>query len=305
MAGDWLKMRHDLADDPAVIRLATSCRLDEDAVIGKLFRLWSWADRHTQAGHADGVGLDWVDRTVRCPGFAVEMVRVGWLEETGHGLTFPRFDRHCSDPAKVRALAKNRMKRIRCAPSATGAQPEKRREEIPPPPPACAGGPPDPARWATLREAWKAGPGEPWGPPEPPDEAVARLAEDGWLDAALEAIGRLRCCQYFRTPVGLPQFCGPRFVRRVLQGRYDSVNPDRKSPSRRPGDPDRRSAAEAAAEWQRAAVDPEAARARREYLEAKARKAAPPPRQEVQRTRADEDFEAARAAMLAKLKEAS
>lgn len=300
MAGDWLKMRHDLADDPAVIRLATSCRLDEDAVIGKLFRLWSWADRHTQEGHADGVGLDWVDRTVRCPGFAVEMVRVGWLEEAGHGLTFPRFDRHCSDPAKVRAQAKNRMKRIRCAPSATEAQPEKRREEIPPPPPACAGGEPDPARWATLRDAWKNGPGAPWTPPDPPDEAVERLAEPGWLDDALTAIARLRACKYFRTPVGLGQFCGPRFVKRVLQGRYDDVNPDRTP--QRPGSPEARpTAAQAAEEWKRSAGDPGRAAMRAEYLAAKAAKAAKAGRSD----REDEDLEAVRAEVLRKLKEAS
>jgi hypothetical protein len=36
MAGEWLKMRHDLADDPAVIRLADIVQLDDDAVIGKV-----------------------------------------------------------------------------------------------------------------------------------------------------------------------------------------------------------------------------------------------------------------------------
>lgn len=299
MAGDWLKMRHDLADDPAVIRLATACRLDEDAVIGKLFRLWSWADRHTMEGKADGVGLEWVDRTVRCPGFAAEMVRVGWLEETGHGLTFPRFDRHCSDSAKSRALTKNRVKRLRNAPSVTGALPEKRREELPPPPPACAGNVPDPARWAVLRDAWKAGPGEPWGPPDPPDEAVARLAENGWLDDAVQAIGRLRACAYFQTRVGLPQFCGPRFVKRVLQGRYDQVNPDRKARPAAAGE--RPPASAAAEEWRRSASDPERVRRQAEYLEAKARKAAaraaaPPERDDTERLRAE---------ALKKLREAS
>jgi|694.fasta_scaffold34675_4 hypothetical protein len=301
MAGDWLKMRHDLADDPAVIRIATACRIDEDAVVGKLHRLWSWADRHTAGGHADGVGLDWVDRTARCQGFAAEMVRVGWLEETGQGLTFPRFDRHCSESAKVRALGKTRVKRFRNAARVTDALPEKRREEVPPPPHACAGEPPDPARWAILRDAWKSGPGVPWGPPDPPDEAVARLAEDGWLDDALQAIGRLRGCKYFQNPVGLPQFCGPRFVGRVLQGRYDAVNPDRKPGPR--GQDERRPAAEAAAEWQRKAEDPEAARRRAEYLESKARKAKA--RGEDARSRGDGDFEAARAAVLASIQEAT
>lgn len=235
MAGDWLKMRHDLADDPAVIRIATACGLEEDTVVGKLHRLWSWVDRHTTDGHAEGVGLAWVDRHVRRDGFAVEMVKVGWLEETGQGLAFPRFDRHCSDTAKARALTKNRVGRHRNAASVTGALQERyqRREEYPPPPHACASGAPGPepepeqAAWETLRAAWRNGPGAPWTPPGPPDEAVARLAEPGWLESALEAIGRLRGCRYFETPVGLPQFCGQRFVKRVLEGRYDDVNPKR------------------------------------------------------------------------------
>lgn len=144
MAGDWLKMRHDLADDPATIRIAAVCGLDEDAVVGKLHRIWSWADRHTADGHAEGIGPAWVDRTVRCEGFAAAMVAVGWLEQTETGMAFPRFDRHCGQTAKARALTKNRMERLRSDPvtlrasqngepcdaaSVTNASPEKRREE--------------------------------------------------------------------------------------------------------------------------------------------------------------------------------
>lgn len=74
-------------------------------------------------------------------------------------------------------------------------------------------------------------------PPEPPDEAVERLSEPGWLDAALAAIGRLRACRYFDTKVGLHQFCGPRFVSRVNQGRYDS--PKMPKGSRKPPEDDK------------------------------------------------------------------
>ena len=136
MAGDWLKMRHDLADDPAVIRVAADLSIDEDMVIGKLFRLWSWADRHTTDGEAEGIGQAWVDRLTRCEGFGAALERAGWLEKKTGGLCFPRFHRHCSDTAKARALTAQRVKRSRNGASVTQALPEERREteEVPPPP---------------------------------------------------------------------------------------------------------------------------------------------------------------------------
>lgn len=129
MAGEWIKMRRDLPSDPAVIRIRRAVGLDVDTVVGKLHRLWSWADVHTADGSADGLDLEWLDETAGAPGFGAAMVAAGWLEVTDAGLRFANFERHNGQPAKVRALAKTRMKRARCAVSATEAQPEKRREE--------------------------------------------------------------------------------------------------------------------------------------------------------------------------------
>jgi hypothetical protein len=133
MAGEWIKMRIDLADDPAVIRIRRATGIDADAVVGKLHRLWSWADAHTTDGFADGLDAEWVDEFVGCQGFAEAMTAAGWLASEEGGIRFANFDRHNGQPAKVRALGKNRMKRIRCAGSATVAQPEeekrRRREE--------------------------------------------------------------------------------------------------------------------------------------------------------------------------------
>jgi hypothetical protein len=228
MAGDWLKMRHDLADDPAVIRLASLCELEEDAVIGKLFRLWSWADRHSRNGDVDGVDLAWVDRLSRCDGYGAALVRVGWLVETGEGLSFPRFDRHCSDTAKARALGKNRAEAHRNAASVTptpqpvtlGALPEKRREELPPLPREGF----DKAAWQKLRKAWNSGKGKQWKPVNPHPKAVERLAQPGWLEDALTAIERLPRCRFFQTAVSLGQFCGPDFVTLCNGGEYDERN---------------------------------------------------------------------------------
>jgi len=129
VAGDWIKMRLDLASDPAVVRIRRATGLDADSVVGKLHRLWGWADVHTADGSAAGLDVDWVDETAGVPGFGAAMIAAGWLEADGIGIRFTNFDKHNGQPAKVRALSKNRMKRVRCADSATDASPEKRREE--------------------------------------------------------------------------------------------------------------------------------------------------------------------------------
>jgi len=79
MAADWIKMRTDLAGDPAVIRIRRATGLDADAVVGKLHRLWSWADAHTADGFAAGLDAEWVDEFAGCAGFAASMASAGWL----------------------------------------------------------------------------------------------------------------------------------------------------------------------------------------------------------------------------------
>jgi len=268
VAGDWLKMRHDLADDPSVIRVASDLGTDEDAVLGKLFRLWSWADRHTIDGEAPGVGLAWVDRLTRCDGFGAALVRAGWLEELEGGLLFPKFHRHCSDTAKQRALTKNRVDRHRNAASVTRALPEKRREEVPPPPREASQeeGKADP--WPDFRNAWNKGTGAPWKPSEPPPAWAERIAVSGWQDQALEAIGRLSGCRFFKTPVSLPQFLGPKFVTLCLGGQYDSPRASKGSAAAPDGKP---SADELAARFH--ARDPDKERQLAQFIEAKRRRA--------------------------------
>jgi len=113
MAGDWLKMRHDLPDDPAVITMSSQTGLDEDAIVGRLHRLWSWADRQLSDGVALGVSTDWIDRLVHCDGFAAAMVQAGWLEVHDRGVCFPKFDVHMGESAKLRAKSSERQKRYR------------------------------------------------------------------------------------------------------------------------------------------------------------------------------------------------
>ena len=160
MAGDWVKLRLDLHDDPATIGIAAALGMAEDMVVGKLHRAWGWANRHTFDGNASGVTAAWLDRYVCTPGFAQAMCAVGWLVDEPGGIVFPRFDRHNSEGAKQRALtaqrvAEHRQREERAAksnasrvtagvtPPLPDALPEKRREEkskqtLPPPPPEAA-----------------------------------------------------------------------------------------------------------------------------------------------------------------------
>ena len=103
MAGDWIKMRIDIADDPAVIGMASALDITEDEVVGKLHRIWSWADKHTASGFVPRITGKWIDRYINLQGFSEQMQAVGWIVIADDGVTFPSFDRHNGKSAKSRA----------------------------------------------------------------------------------------------------------------------------------------------------------------------------------------------------------
>lgn len=157
MAGEWIKMRKCLRNEPEVISISTTLNMDEDMVVGKLHALWSWADDVSRNGHAPMVTDVWIDRYLRVPGFTQALVAVGWIEVTDDGISFPNYDRHMSQNAKTRALNSHRksMSRVNSLSSfcpddsVTKARPEKRREEKnirqEPPLPPEGGDSPEPA----------------------------------------------------------------------------------------------------------------------------------------------------------------
>jgi hypothetical protein len=139
MAGDWIKMTVQLDTDPSVIQIAAAVGLDELGVVGRLWKVWSWADQHSVDGNAVRVTCSFLDRITNCPGFAKAMRDAGWLEGRDSALTFPHFDRHNGHPAKKRALTKDRVNEHRNARSVTPALPEKRRVEKKKSPPTPQG----------------------------------------------------------------------------------------------------------------------------------------------------------------------
>lgn len=146
MAGDWIKMRVDLRDDPAVFKLAEILNIDELHVIGCLFCFWAWVDKHAVDGHVDAATSRLVDKVSMKPGFADAMVSVGWLQIDDSGVTMPNFQRHNGESAKERGLKNARQARWRAkrdadvdalpstkASTDAPTREEKRREELIPP----------------------------------------------------------------------------------------------------------------------------------------------------------------------------
>lgn len=114
MAGDWIKMRTQLAYERAVMLICDRTGLDEFQVVGRLHAIWAWAGEHTITGDVRGVTLQTVDRITRCTGFAEAMKAADWLDELPDGtIRFPRWKKHNSKSAKQRALAAERQARKR------------------------------------------------------------------------------------------------------------------------------------------------------------------------------------------------
>ncbi len=113
MAGDWIKLETTTPDKPEVFQIAEALQIDPDAVLGKLIRVWVWADQQSRDGHAPSVTKTVLDRVAHVTGFADALITCGWLEDAAEGLTFPNFDYHNGQTAKARALAAKRKQNER------------------------------------------------------------------------------------------------------------------------------------------------------------------------------------------------
>jgi hypothetical protein len=117
MAGDWLKMRSALWDDPRVVRLQTLLtaagaiprRAARATVCGALFRIWSIGDAHSVDGLLPGYDAAAVDEAVMIRGFAEALAAVGWLVILPDSVSIPRFEEHNGSSAKRRAQEAFRM----------------------------------------------------------------------------------------------------------------------------------------------------------------------------------------------------
>lgn len=94
MAGDWIKMRDNLWDDPRVAKIVDLTDSSEAAVVGSLYWLWATADQHTEDGIMPGLTLRSIDRKTGVPGFAEALCTIGWLADHPDGVRIVDSDKY-------------------------------------------------------------------------------------------------------------------------------------------------------------------------------------------------------------------
>ncbi|CAG9225806.1 hypothetical protein [Burkholderia vietnamiensis] len=144
MAGDWIKMRTNLWDDPRVSNLCDLTGCSEAAVIGGLYWLWATADDHSADGEMHGLTLAAIARKTGVPNLGTALRDIGWIEEIEGGIRLIRFNEHNGTSAKKRAQTGKRVATHRSNADVTQgalqddesgvtgalAREEKRREEL-------------------------------------------------------------------------------------------------------------------------------------------------------------------------------
>ena len=144
MAGDWIKMRSNLWDDPRVSRLCDLASANEAVIIGGLYWLWTSADQHSTNGLLSGLTSKAIDRKSGIKGFGDALITIGWVSESAEGVQIVRFEEHNGKSAKRRCAESVRKMSAREADKrqtkiSTHAHLEKReerREESKPPYPS-------------------------------------------------------------------------------------------------------------------------------------------------------------------------
>jgi hypothetical protein len=104
MAGDWIPMRLDLYEDPAVTYMAERIGQREEVIVGYLHRIWAWASRQSQDGCVKHVTLTSLGRVTSLPDFPQLMADAGWLE---HGVDTDR-----TGTAGLASLQKSGFRRL-------------------------------------------------------------------------------------------------------------------------------------------------------------------------------------------------
>jgi hypothetical protein len=124
MRRSWIKIETNTPDKPEVCIIASQLRMDSDAVMGKLVRLWAWAELNVSGNNDTSVTPEFLDKVVGKKGFSAALIKAGWLKEMEDRLEFPNFSRHNGREAKGRAQTALRVSRHRAQKAKVVVTPE-------------------------------------------------------------------------------------------------------------------------------------------------------------------------------------
>lgn len=113
MARNWIKIETTTPDKPEICAIATVLSIDPDAALGKLVRLWAWAEVNKIDGNAVKVTREFIDKVVGLKGFASALEQAGWLSGKDQELVFTHFSKHNGKGARNRALTAERVSQHR------------------------------------------------------------------------------------------------------------------------------------------------------------------------------------------------
>lgn len=136
MSSNWIKHDVTLGNKPRVHRIAAELGLDRFSVVGRLCAVWCWADSMSEDGRILFGTLEQLDAIAEFSGFGEAMLMVGWLEEDGHDLIVPDWEKHHGSSAKARAQTNRRVTKHR----ERAKTPKKNRIRNADDEPACNGG---------------------------------------------------------------------------------------------------------------------------------------------------------------------
>lgn len=111
----WIEVHTNLPDNPKVLRAAKALKIDSDALVGKLVRLWTWALENRENGILTDVDMERLGRIMNYSGkvdlLSATLIEYGLLEDEGEGCA----SIHDWDEHVVRLLEKKREKRKQTA----------------------------------------------------------------------------------------------------------------------------------------------------------------------------------------------
>lgn len=115
----WIELHDTLPDHPKVIDLADLLKLDKDAVVGKLVRLWTWALNSREDGFLRAKDIVTVADVMRFKGkpqrLVEALVEVQLLDQSEGGYTIHDWDEHVAMLMEKREMKreKDRLRKQR------------------------------------------------------------------------------------------------------------------------------------------------------------------------------------------------